>query len=583
MAPKPIGYTVFMNDLISKGKKILASPQTSVLSAATIIMFMVVASRILGLIRQRVLASFFTPEELSLFFAAFRLPDLIFEILVFGTFSAAFIPVFTGLIKKNKQSLAGKAGRKEAWQVASTVVNIGLSIFLVLAALLAIFSPHLYGVLAPGFTNGQQETIVSLTRILFAAQGFFVVSYVLTAVLESSRRFLVPAIAPLFYNLGIIFGTLFLARQFHLMAPVIGVIAGASLHFPLSLKLGFRFRARVSIDDNVKKIGRLAVPRLIEVSVIQVMKTAELFFASLISTASYTYFTLGNTIQLLPVGLFGTSIAKASLPTLSRQVGQKAVFRKTLFDALYQMTFLILPVSAALIVLRIPIVRLIFGTDIFGWEATVQTGMVVSAFAVGVIFQAAASLLSRAFYAMHDTRTPVIISISSLVVNIILAFVFVRILGLPAWSLALAYSIGVFLQGTALFWFVNSRLKNGPLVKLLTPLFKSTIAAAISGGVMYFMLKFFDRWIWIKRPPTSIPFEKFVLDTRYTANLLVLTIFVVLAGAVVYFLVSFVLKSQELANFIGLVRRLFISKKVSPVPSEETEVVSTPPTDSNSS
>jgi len=355
------------------------------------------------------------------------------------------------------------------------------------------------------------------------------------------------------------------------------------IQLPLSLKLGFRFKPQILVDENVKKIGRLAAPRIVEVSFIQIAKTAELFFASLISTASYTYFTLGNTIQLLPVGLFGTSIAKASLPTLSRQAGQTAVFKKTLFDALYQMTFLILPVSPALIVLRIPIVRLIFGTDIFGWEATVQTGMVVSAFAIGVIFQAAAALLSRAFYAMHDTRTPVIVSISSLVVNIILAFVFVRILKLPAWSLALAYSVGVFLQGTALFWLVNNRLKNGPIIKLLTPLFKSTFAASISGGVMYFMLKFFDRWIWVNRPPTGIPFEKFVLDTRYTANLLILTILVVVVGATVYFFVSYLLKSKELANFLGLVRRLFISKKVGPIPLKETEIVSTPPTDSSSS
>lgn len=504
-----------------------------------------------------------------MFFAAFRLPDLIFEVLVFGTFSAAFIPVFTGLIKKD---------RREAWRVAATVVNIGLLLFLFLAVLLAAFSPHLYGILAPGFTNGQQEIIVSLTRILFVAQGFFVVSYVLTAVLESSRRFLVPAIAPLFYNLGIIFGTLILAPRFHLMAPVIGVIVGASLHFliqlPLSLKLGFRFRPRISIDENVKKIGHLAAPRLIEVSVIQVAKTAELFFASLISTASYTYFTLGNTIQLLPVGLFGTSIAKASLPTLSRQAGQTVAFRKTLFDALYQMTFLILPLSAALIVLRIPVVRLIFGTDIFDWEATVQTGMVVSAFAVGVIFQAAASLLARAFYAMHDTRTPVIVSIISLLINITIDFILVRVLKFPAWSLALGYSIGVFIQGTTLFILVNARLKNGPILKPLKPLFKSVAASFVSGGVMYFMLKFFDRWVWIKKLPVNLPFEKFVLDTRYTGNLLLLTIMVIVVGAGVYFLISYFLKSQELSNFIGLIRRFFVSKKVEPVPLKETEPVS---------
>jgi putative peptidoglycan lipid II flippase len=555
--------------MVKSIKKIFSDQQASVLSAATIIMIMVVASRILGLIRQRVLASYFTPDELSLFFAAFRLPDLVFEVLVFGTFSAAFIPVFTGLLKKD---------RKEAWAVASTVVNIGLLVFFVLAVFLIIFSSHLYGVLAPGFTNGQQEQIVSLTRILFAAQGFFVISYVLTAVLESSRRFLVPAIAPLFYNIGIILGTLLLAGKFHLMGPVIGVIGGSVLHLliqlPLSLKLGFRFRPKILLDENVRKIGKLALPRIIEVSVLQVAKTAELFFASIISTASYTYFTLGNTIQLIPVGLFGTSIAKASLPTLSRQSGQKALFRKTLFSALYQMVFLILPLSAALIVLRIPIVRLLFGTDIFGWEATVQTGMVVSAFAVGVIFQAAASLLSRAFYAMHDTKTPVTISIISLVINVSLTFVFVKILNLPAWSLALAYSVGVIIQGTALFILINNRLQVGSELKLLTPLLKSTFSSFISGGVMYFLLKFFDRWIWIKKPPVDLPFEKFVLDTRYTGNLLILTILVVVAGALVYFLVSFLMKSEELTNFITLIKRFFVSKRVAAIPAKETETVS---------
>jgi len=555
--------------MVKSIKKIFSSQQSSVLSAATIIMVMVVASRILGLIRQRTLASFFTPDELSLFFAAFRLPDLVFEVLVFGTFSAAFIPVFTGLLRKN---------RKEAWAVAATVVNFGFLIFVILAALLIFFSSHLYGILAPGFTNGQQVTIVSLTRILFAAQGFFVVSYVLTAVLESSRRFLIPAIAPLFYNLGIIFGTLLLSSKYHLMAPVIGVIVGSALHLliqlPLSLKLGFRFKGAISIDENVKRIGKLAAPRVIEVSFIQVMKTVELFLASLISTASYTYFTLGNTIQLIPVGLFGTSIAKASLPTLSRQSGQKALFRRTLFDALYQMVFLILPLSAALIVLRIPIVRLLFGTDIFDWEATVQTGMVVSAFAIGVIFQAASALLARAFYAMHDTKTPVIVSIISLIVNVSLAFIFVKVLGFPAWALALAYSIGVFIQGTSLFILVNKRLKNGSVWKLLTPLFKSLFASIVSGLTMFMMLKFFDRWVWLKKPPVNLPFDKFVLDTRYTGNLLVLTIFVVAVGALVYFLVSYLLKSEELGNFLALVKRSFVSKKVAPIPAKETEPVS---------
>ena len=381
-----------MQEIINKGKKIFLSPQSSVLSAATIIMLMVVASRILGLVRQRVLAHFFTPNELSLFFAAFRLPDLVFEVLVFGTFSSAFIPVFAKALKR---------GNKDAWEIAGTVTNIGISIFLVFAGFVIVFANNFYGILAPGFSIEHREQIVSIARVLFAAQGFFVVSYVLTAVLESSRRFLVPALAPLLYNVGIIVGTILLAPRMGLMAPALGVVIGASSHFliqlPLAIKLGFRFIPRIRITDEVKKIGKLALPRVIEVSFLQIARTAELFLASLISTASYTYFTFGNTLQLLPVGLFGTSIAKAALPTLARQADTPAAFRRTLFGALYQVSFLVFPIATVLIVLRIPIVRLVFGTDIFSWEATVQTSMVVSAFALGVFFQAASSLRREVF------------------------------------------------------------------------------------------------------------------------------------------------------------------------------------------
>ena len=178
-----------VNKIIDKGKKIFTSPQSSVLSAATIIMVMIVASRVLGLVRQRTLAHFFEPSELSLFFAAFRLPDLVFEVLVFGTFSSAFIPVFARSIK---------IGKEKAWETASIIVNIGVVIFSIVSILLIIGARGLYGVIAPGFDTFELEKIARLARILFAAQGFFVVSYVLTGVLESLKRFLITALSPLF-------------------------------------------------------------------------------------------------------------------------------------------------------------------------------------------------------------------------------------------------------------------------------------------------------------------------------------------------------------------------------------------------
>ncbi len=566
---------------LSRGRKFFTAPQESVISAASIIMFMVVASRVLGLIRQRTLAHFFAPTDLSLFFAAFRLPDLVFEVLVFGTFSSAFIPVFTRSLEK---------GREKAWETAGIIVNIGLLIFFIFSIIIGLSAEPIYGLLAPGYASPEREKIVELARILFAAQGFFVISYVLTGVLESLRRFLVPALAPLFYNVGIILGTVFLAPRLGLLAPALGVVIGALAHFliqlPLAKKLGFHFVLDLRLTDEVKKIGRLAAPRIIETVFLQVSKTAELFFSSIISTASYTYFTFGNTLQLLPVGLFGTSIAKAALPTLSREANSPELFRKTLLSALYDMFFLVIPLATVLVVLRIPLVRLIFGTDMFSWEATVQTGYVVSAFSLGVVFQATASLLARSFYALHDTKTPVVVSISSIIAILILDYLFIKVLKFEVWGLAAAFSLGSAFQATLLFRLIYKKIGKDSLLKTTTPLIKSVIAAFGSGLIMYLLLKLFDRSVWVKRlsflgtleSTKTIPFERFVLDTRYTINLLILTLMVSFVGAIVYLGIAIVLRTDQVWTFFNLVKRMF-GRKVTPIPKKEQEPVVPQPTD----
>lgn len=552
-------------------KQFLNSQQTSVLSAATLIMVMIIASRLLGLVRQRVLANFFGPNDLSLFFAAFRLPDLIFEVLVYGTFASAFIPVFTKALKEKE---------KNVWEIASSITNIGVIIFSILALIVIFFANHLYGILTPGFIPEHRDQVVALSKILFAAQGFFVISYVLTAVLESSRRFLMPAVAPLFYNLGIILGTVFFSPKLGLMGPVIGVVIGAFSHaaiqLPLAIKLGFRFSFKIKISQDVKKIGRLSLPRVIEVIFLQVAKSVELLLASLISTAAYTYYTFGNSLQLLPVGLFGTSIAKAALPALSRLSDNNEEFRKTLFNALYQVSFVVLPAASILIVLRIPLVRLVFGTNLFDWGSTVQTGLVVSAFGVGIIFQVFNSILARAFYALHNTKTPAIISISCITLNIILNLILIKVFKLPVWGLAAAFSLSSFIQSLVLFILMIKKIYRNFSLKIFLPFIKSVLASFGSGTVMFFILKFFDRSVWVKRLSflgkidldRSIPFEKFVLNTQYGFNLLILTLMTIAVGVITYILLSLLFKSGELKFFVGYVKRLFVSKKVSPLPTD---------------
>ncbi len=545
-----------MREIFKNGRKILTSPQHSVLSAAVIIMSMVVASQVLGVVRQRVLLHYFTPSEYSLFLAAFRLPDLVFEVLMFGTFSSAFIPIFTKALDK---------GERYAWDIAARVVTLGLMIFTLVALAFGAFSASFYRIITPGFDEAAITQISQLARMLFAAQGFFIVSYILTGILESMRRFLIPALAPLLYNIGIILGTVLLTPTLGLMAPAVGVIIGALLHFsiqlPLAFRLGFRFRLRARPTPEVVAIGKLAAPRLLELSFLQVLKTVELSFATLLSAASYTYLTLASSLQAVPVTLFGISLAKAAFPTLSANSDNPSVFKKTFDSAFNQMLFFVVPLATCLIVLRIPIVRLIYGTDIFNWESTVQTGLVLSAYAIGVPFQAVLTLLSRGFYARHNTKTPVTFSIIDVLLTILLQIIFVFVFHLPVWSIALANSLSIILQVLALYIVLQHQLSRFTLKGLL-PAVKITISGVVSGLTMFVILKLFDQSVWVKRLSfltdldiaTQLPFQRFVLDTRYTTNLIVLTVVTGFVGAGVYFVLLALMRSNELATFISILR-----------------------------
>jgi putative peptidoglycan lipid II flippase len=566
-----------MEGIITRGKRILNSQQNTVLSAASLIMIMIVMSSVLGLVRQRVLAYFFTPDQLSLFFAAFRLPDSIFQVLVFGTFSSAFIPVFTKALN---------TGREKAWEIAGRVVAIGIVIFVVAAILLGVWAPQIYSVIAPGYTDNETILIANLARILFAAQGFFVISYVLTGVLESLRRFLVPALAPLFYNLGIIIGTVFFSSRFDLMGPVLGVVIGAASHFliqyPLSRKLGFRFVWDFKIDEGVKKIGHLAWPRVVDLAFNQIGSTVELFLSSIISQASYTYFTFANTLQVVPVTLFGTSLAKAVLPLLSGVDENRSEFRRILDVAIFQAIFLSLPVSVALIVLRIPIVRLVYGTKIFDWEATVQTGATLSVFAIGIVTQTLMSILARAFFALHDTMTPVKVSFVGLAVLVLGDFFLIYGLHLPVWALAAAFSLSTYIEAIILIILIHKRVGNVINKSFFVHLTKIFVSVAFSGLSMFFLIKFFDASVWVKRLSfltrsqtlSNIPFQIFVLDTRYTINVIILTAVAFMIGLLVYLGLCFLLKIPE-AKYFLIVAKKMIQKKILPgISQKEQEPIS---------
>ena len=497
--------------------------------------------------------------------------------------SSAFIPTFTAYFSRKEKD--------EAWYITAVSLNFALLFFSVFAALVFIFAKPLYTLIAPGFSTAQINQTAGLTRVLILAQAFFVLSYFMTGALESLQRFFIPAIAPIFYNLGIILGAIFFANRWGLYAPTIGAVVGAMVHFliqlPLAVHLGFRPRKALDfLHPGVREIGKLALPRVAELSFLQIGKSAELFLASLVSVAAYTHFTFANSLQLLPLGLFGTSIAKASLPTLSDQAAKGEIdsFKETFSSSFKEIIFLVIPCSVFLAVLRVPIVRLVFGAARFNWESTIQTGYTLSAFCLGIFAQALIYLLARAFYALHDTRTPVKISIYSLLVEIVLGAIFILLLKLPIWSLALAFSLSQILQVLLLFFIIEKRIKAFPLKKLTFSFGKVVLAASLSGLLMFFFLKILDRSVWDKRLsflsylglrlPTN--FDRFVIDTHYTLNVILLTGEVGLIGLIAYLLVSWLLGVKEVAIFARVLSRLRDWRLLRSKMSQEKEVISLP-------
>ena len=349
--------------------------------------------------------------------------------------------------------------------------------------------------IAPGFSPDQILLMSKLTRIMLAAQVFFILANFLTGIAQSFRCFIIPAVALALYNIGIIWGTALLSPTFGLYGPAIGMIVGAFLYLlvqlPLLKNLSFKFNWSLDYKNSgVRKITKLMAPRMLALFANQVDATVDVILASLSSLGALTYFSFAQHLQFFPVSLFGLSIAQAALPTLSLETAQKDLgrFRKLFLTTLHQMFFLVIPVSVALLVLRIPLVRLAFGAARFDWEATVTTGYVVAGFAISIFAQSAAYFLARGFYALQDTRTPVVIQIMSIIVGIGLSTSSILVFKLPVWSLALSYSLATFIHAGLLLVFLHRKVGGFGLRRLAVPFVKISLASLASGSLMYFSL-----------------------------------------------------------------------------------------------
>ena len=520
---------------------LLYSRQTSILSGATIIMLTMLLAKILGLIKDRLLAHFFPPDTIDIFWAAFRLPDLIFQIVILGALSVAFIPVFTEYFE-NKS-------KEEAFDLARSILNIALIIFILTAIAVYIFAyPIISVVVAPGFTPEKQMQVVDLTRIILLGQVILVFGSFFIGILQSFQKFIIPAFAAVFYNLGIILGIIFLSGSMGIKGAAIGVIVGAILHaavqLPLILSLGFKFKFPPKFfHPGIKEIIQLTGVRTLGLAAEQINETVGLRFASLISSGSYTYLTFAQHLQVAPIGLFGAALAQAALPVLSaeRARGKIEEFKITLITTLHQILFLALPATAILIVIRIPVVRLIFGASQFNWEATVLTGLTVAYLAIGLGAQSISLLLVRGFYALKDTKTPVLASFITVSVNILLIYYFVSVLKLDVWSIGFANSIAAILSSTLLFWALHFKTGKFNLRGVFIPFGKMLMATIIMGVCLYVPIKLLDQVIF---------------DTTKTINLLILTGLSSLFALSIYVLLVWFLQVRELKTYVDLFKKI---------------------------
>jgi len=451
----------------------------------------------------------------------------------------AFIPVFTEYMEKK--------GQAEAFELARSILNISLLIFILAAILIFIFAnPLIASFIAPGFTPDKQTQVASLTRIIIFGQVILVIGSFFIGILQSFQRFIIPAFAPVFYNLGIILGIIFLSGSFGILGAAIGVIIGAALHaliqLPMIWSMGFRFKFPPRLfHPGVKEIVGLVSVRTIGLAAEQVNETVGLALASLVSVGSVTYLTFAQHLQVVPIGLFGATLAQAALPVLSseRSRGKIEEFKSTLLTTMHQILFLCLPAAAILIVLRIPCVRLVFGASQFDWQATVLTGKTLGFLSVGLAAQAISLLLVRGFYALKDTKTPVLVSLLVVAVNVALSVYFVRFLGLPVWSLGLSFSISTILSAILLIWTLHFKVGGFKVSDILGPFSKMLMATIIMGIALYIPIKLLDQVIF---------------DTTRTVNLLVLTGLASIFALSIYVVLVWFMKVKELSTFLNLAK-----------------------------
>jgi len=466
--------------------------------AAGTVMFAFILSNLIGLVRQILVSrAFGTSQSLDAFYAAATFPDLLFSLLAGGALASAFVPTFTGFLAKEK--------RDDAWKLASATINLVILTLSLVSGLAALFAPalvrHILFVLKPELDPALQTLTVDLLRIILIAPTVFGVSGLLMSILNTHQKFWLAALAPVFNWIGWIFGILFLVPTIGIYGLAWGYVIGAVLHLlvqlPGLLQLeGRRYIPTLGLDNPaVGEVVRLMGPRLLGVAAVQVNFVINAMIAASQSEGSLSAINIARMVMTMPLFVIAQSAATAALPTFSAQVarGELSEMRSSLAATLRGVILLSLPATIGLILLREPIIAVLFQRGEFNALSTQMVSWALLWYTAGLVGHSVVEILSRAFYALHDTKTPVIVGTTAMGLNVLFSFAFARLFSQIGWmphgGLALANSLATALEAGALFIFMYQRL-NGIEGSYIGRGFIACVVASLGMGI--------GLWLWIQ-------------------------------------------------------------------------------------
>ncbi|MEO7663696.1 MAG: murein biosynthesis integral membrane protein MurJ [Candidatus Limnocylindrales bacterium] len=513
-----------------------ASARAGLIQAGIILAGAFLVSRVLGYVRIVVLATTFgSGRELDAFYAAFGLPDLIYQIVAAGAMGSALIPVVAGLFA------AGE--RAHAWRVVATLANLLLIAMTTLAVIAFLAAPLLVRLLAPGFVAADLARTTDLTRLMLAAPVFLALGAIATSALNAEGRFAAAAFAPIVYNLGIIGAAVILGPTMGVTALAIGVVAGAAGHVLIQLPplfgLGFRPTRVLDLSDSAaRRVLGLLAPRALGLGASQVTFIVMRALASSLGEGAVSNYTIAFSLLQIPVGVIGVPLGVVLFPSIAREHAMGAIdtYVRLVTRSVRLLVFAMVPIAALGIALRVPTVELLFGYGKFDAAAIDATAETLALFLVGLPAHAAIAVLARAFYARQDTRTPVAAAVLAVVINTLLGVVLVGPMGLP--GLALAIATAAWVEAAVLLVALGRHVPTFELRGIVRVLVESVAAGALGALAATFVAGALGSWV----APGAAKLT--ILAGATVASL---------AGIAVFVAVAFVLRIPELPSIVGLV------------------------------